>query len=829
VSDRPSRWWLTAALLAEAALAGVDIAAGSFARSLYLLPVLAIAIRAGPRDVALVGAAAIGLAVASPLWGGTFGDNFVLPLITVVSGSAIAVWGAREREAAALARAKADVERRQLHLLAEAARITDGAADIDEAMRRLLDLLVPDFADAAWIDLIGAHGRIERLGARVDGPDAEVLEAWLMARGAGGRAEHSPTLRALRGEGSQLAELREPLREAMTHDEADLRLMERSRLRWMMALPLAPSGGPLGALGLGVGPSGRRYGQDELAFADLLVGRAGLALANAQLVGRLTAAQRRLDGILGALAEAVIVHDARGRIAYANRAAATLLGLPDVHAVLTATAGELAERFDLRDPDGRPVGEEELPGARVIRGETPEPLLTRSVLRTTGQLSWLLTKATPLEDEDGQILAVLVVEDVTPEHEAELRQRFLADAGAALSSSLDYEETLQRVARLAVPTLADWCAVELPDDHGVLQQVALVHANPDRVTAARELRERYPPDRDAAAGTPAVMRTGEPQLIAEIPDAMLAETIPDPERLEAVRALGIRSMMMVPMTSGGHVLGVMSFVFSESGRRYREQDVVFAQGLATRAATAIENARLYTERSEVAHTLQESLLPEALPDVPGWRFAADYRPGERGAEVGGDFYDVFPVEGGHMVLFGDVTGKGVTAAALTSLVRHTARTAAAFDPRPSSVLALVNRELRERPKLAPVTMVSGLLRGDRLTLAVGGHPLPLLKRGQRPCEKVGVTGLLLGAVQEYPDAEDVSVALAPGDLLLLYTDGVTETPGAADRFGEERLRAAVDAAPADPAGLLAGVSAALDAFARGTVLDDRAVLVLHRI
>ena len=140
------------------------------------------------------------------------------------------------------------------------------------------------------------------------------------------------------------------------------------------------------------------------------------------------------------------------------------------------------------------------PGARVIRGERPEPLLTQSVYRATGELHWFLTKATPLEDEDGRMMAVNVIEDITEEHEARLRQEFLAEAGEALSSSLEYEETLQRVARLAVPRLADWCAVELPDDRGTLQQVALAHADPARVDQARAMRERYPPDPEAPLG-----------------------------------------------------------------------------------------------------------------------------------------------------------------------------------------------------------------------------------------------------------------------------------------------------------------------------------------
>ena len=826
--SRRSLPWLVGALGAELALALIDILTGSstFGRTWYLLPALAVALRGTPRHVTIVAVVAVALAAVSPVWNDQF-DNYFLPLITVVSGAAIAVWGARERHAAEAARNAVDAERRQLHLLGEAARITDGAADIDEALGRLVDLLVPGVADAAWVDVIGPDGVARRLAARVAGPDARELEEWLMQRGATQRAELSPTTRSLRGEGPQLAELTDELREAMIHDEEDRRHMEMSRLRWTMALPLAPSGGPLGSLGLGVGPSGRTYGQAELEFAQLLVGRAGLALANAQLVSRLTAAQRRLDGILGSLAEAVTVQDTRGRVVYANQAAAELLGLPDVHAVLTAPPGSLADRFEIRDADGAPVAPEQLPGYRVLRGETAAPLLTQSIYKATGELHWFLTKATPLEDETGELLAVNVIEDVTDEHEAALRERFLAEAGQALASSLDYEDTLQRVAQLAVPGLSDWCAIELPDDRGRLQQVALAHADPTRVEEARALRERFPPDPDAPLGAYAVMRNGEPQLIPHIPDELLVEATRNPEQLAAVRAFGLSSAMVVPMTTGGRTLGAMTFAFADSGRRYTERDLAFAHELATRAATAIENARLYTERSEVAQTLQASLLPEELPELPGWRLAADYRPGQRGAEVGGDFYDVFPVEDGHLVVLGDVTGKGVRAAALTSLVRYTARTAAAFDARPSAVLAQVHRALRQRPRLAPVTMVCGLLHGGALTLAVGGHPLPLLKRAGG-VERLGTTGMLLGAVHDYEPAPDVSVELAAGDALLLYTDGVTDLPGAGERFGDARLVETVAAAPADPCELIGSVSRALDAFAVGATTDDRAMLALQR-
>ena len=824
------RAMLVAGLAGLAVIALIDIATGddAFARSLYLLPVLAVATQAVPRDVAVVGGFAFLIAVLSTLWNETGAS--LLPLVTVIGGGALAVWGAHERQAAIEARGSADAERQQLRLLADAARVTDGASEIEVALRRLADLLVPDFADAAWVDLIGPGGTPRRVAARVDGPDREELEPWLLARGSYGRSDLSPMNRAMRGEGSQLAELDERLRYAIAHDDDpdDRRLLEKSGLRWSMALPLAPSGGPLGALGLGVGPSGRSFGPAELAFAELLIGRVGLALANIQLVNRLTATQRRLDGIFGALAEAVTVQGPSGRIEYANEAAARLLGLPGVHAVLTAEPRDLLGRFEIRHPDGTPVDPDDLPGARVIRGERPEPLLTQSVYLATGELHWFLTKATPLEDENGGVLAVNVIEDITQEHEAQLRQAFLAEAGEALSSSLDYEETLQRVARLAVPQFADWCAVDLPDDRGTLQQVGLAHSDPERVEWARELRERYPPDPDAPTGNYEVMRSGTPQLYPEIPDELLVQAAQDEEHLALIRALNIRSGMAVPMITGGRVAGVMSFVFSDSGRVYREEDLAFAQELAARAATAIENAGLYTERAEVARTLQASLLPEELPAIEGWRLAADYRPGQRGADVGGDFYDVFAVEGGHMLLLGDVTGMGVAAAALTSLVRHTAKTAAAFDPHPAAVLRHVNTALRQRPRIAPVTMVCGFLAGGSVTLAVGGHPPPLLRRAAGTTEKVGATGLLLGAVDAYVEAEEVTIELAPGDTLLLFTDGVTDTPGLDSRFGDERLRATVERAPAEPDALLRTVSRALDAFAHGTGLDDRAMLAVQR-
>jgi serine phosphatase RsbU (regulator of sigma subunit) len=533
--------------------------------------------------------------------------------------------------------------------------------------------------------------------------------------------------------------------------------------------------------------------------------------------------------ILGTLAEAVTVHDAGGQTVYANEAAVRLLDAESVDELLAAKPGDLAARFTITHEDGSPVAVSEFPGRRLAAGERGAPMLTRSVLKRTGEARWLLTKAAMVQSDDGEILVVNIIEDVTRAQIAQLRERFLSDAGQALASSLDYEETLQRVARLAVPRLADWCAVEMPDEWGELQQVALAHVDPEKVALGQRMRERYPPRRDELTGAPAVIRSGRSELYAEIPDELLEQAGLEDEQLQLIRDVGLRSVMIVPMRVGGRVLGAITLASADSERSFDEDDLVFAEGIARRAAVAIENARLYTERARIAETLQESLLPERLPDVPGWELEASYAAGERGSDVGGDFYDVFAVEGGFMVVLGDVTGRGVAAAALTATVRHTARTGALFDPRPSAILALVNRVLCDQSGLAPVTLVCARVEhGGQITLASGGHPLPLLRRANGRLERPGLNDLLLGVMRDERWGEH-RTHMEPGDAVLFYTDGVTDTPGASERFGEGRLMRVVEGADGSPAALLAATEAALMEFREGDVSDDRALLALRFI
>ena len=206
----------------------------------------------------------------------------------------------------------------------------------------------------------------------------------------------------------------------------------------------------------------------------------------------------------------------------------------------------------------------------------------------------------------------------------------LARAGEVMSSSLDYERTLQQVAELAVPELADWCTVSMPDGHGFVRSVAVAHVDPEKVALARRIGERYPSRADAPTGAAQMLRDGIAQVVNDIPPEMLAAVAQDDEHLELLRGVGLQAGLSVPMMAGGKIIGALSLISAESARRFTDADVALAEEIARRAGTAVENARLYTERSNIARTLPTSLLPSTLPNMPGWTAATLYRPARVG-------------------------------------------------------------------------------------------------------------------------------------------------------------------------------------------------------
>jgi serine phosphatase RsbU (regulator of sigma subunit) len=383
-----------------------------------------------------------------------------------------------------------------------------------------------------------------------------------------------------------------------------------------------------------------------------------------------------------------------------------------------------------------------------------------------------------------------------------------------------------------VPELADWCAVSLPDEHGALVSVAVAHTETNKVALARRVGKRYPAMLNEAGGAAAVFREQTTQCANNITDELLVAVAKDETHLDALRSLGMRTALVVPMVSGGRSIGVLSLVNAESGRSFGDEDITLANELARRAATAVENARLYTERSNIARTLQVSRLPDDVPEMPGWRTASLYCPAGDENEVGGDFYQAIRLERAWMLVVGDVTGRGAPAAALTGLMRHTLRTAATLTGSAPRALEKLNRDLVGRPHLSLCTAVCLTRREDDdgaaayADIICAGHPQPVLIRGGK-AELVGQYGTMLGAYAD-ENWEPHTASVRPGDVLVLYSDGLVDAEGAEERFGPERLQQTLTGS-GSASDALARIEEAVSHFQVGAQADDIAVLAVERV
>ena len=296
--------------------------------------------------------------------------------------------------------------------------------------------------------------------------------------------------------------------------------------------------------------------------------------------------------------------------------------------------------------------------------------------------------------------------------------------------------------------------------------------------------------------------------------------------LELLESLGIAAVLSVPLRSGDDVLGALTLVASQAYRRFDDADQAVAEALAQRIADALRNERLLRDRAEIANVLSAGLRPEPSPMLPGCEVESLYRPAGEGVLAGGDFYEVIDAPAGSIVVMGDVVGKGAPAAALSAVARVTLRTAGRLTGDPRAALDELNHVLRRRGAMSLCTVVAIALPTELPGIAevlLAGHPPPLLLRdgAARP---IGETGPILGAV-EVGDWRPATVELAPGDVFVLYTDGVLDCvlPGG-ERFGEERLRRLAERSGGDVAALAADLESRL----RGLRLRDDVALLAIR-
>ena len=313
---------------------------------------------------------------------------------------------------------------------------------------------------------------------------------------------------------------------------------------------------------------------------------------------------------------AIFTLDPEGRLMRWNAGAARLYGYrPDevtgrhfscLHPADVVKAGKSERMLQIARRDGRYEEEE----ADRVRSDG-----THFVAHVT--ISQIL-------DRDGTVVGFSnITRDVTEQRRAaEVRERnerrssFLARAGVLLESSLDYEATLDHIARLAVPNLADWAFVEMLQDDGSVKRQAMAHADPAKEALVREYDRRYPIDPDAPEGSAKVLRTGKPELMKDIPDEVLEVVAQDPEHLRILRDLGFRSAMVVPLRARGRILGCLALASAESGRLYEDDDLAMTQELATRCALAVDNARLFAESRANEEEMRHQSLHDPLTGLP---------------------------------------------------------------------------------------------------------------------------------------------------------------------------------------------------------------------
>jgi PAS domain S-box-containing protein len=488
-------------------------------------------------------------------------------------------------------------------------------------------------------------------------------------------------------------------------------------------------------------------------------------------------------------------------------------------------------------PDDRQQVEESrraaIEGGRMVVGEY-------RVVRPDGTLRFVRGTGEPVRDAEGNTIALIgTTQDVTENREMAEQLERAAGARAVAQQTRAIQRILEVV--LTHPTVDELLPEVLRRILGLMdaQDAAILLMNPDGralTIAATEGVE------EGQVGTVVPVGAGlAGRAAAELRPVIftgdeIARRVVNP----ALRKGGFSALAAVPMVSGTEVVGVLR-VATRRRHGFTDAEMTLLQIAADRAALGIRHVDLFDRERSIARTLQDGLQPESLPQVRGLEFAARFRAAGEGVDVGGDFYDAFVnPDGSCTVVVGDVSGKGPGAAAVTSMARHTLRVEARHDASPGALLSALNGHLlrlgplsAELPEHRFCTVVCGTLTrtdaGFRARLARGGHPKPIVVPARGDAFEVEVRGVVLGAAEEsaYPEFE---VALAPGDSLVLYTDGVLEA-AAPERIleGSDVARGAQRGAGDGPTAIAEAVTQLIGDRAGRPPRDDVAILVVQAI
>ncbi len=442
--------------------------------------------------------------------------------------------------------------------------------------------------------------------------------------------------------------------------------------------------------------------------------------------------------------------------------------------------------------------------------------------RGDGTYRWFLSRVSSRRDGGGAVSAwYTTAVDIDDRKRAADALTFLVQSGEALSAPRDVRVALERAAKLAVPGVADWCAVYLRETDGFLRPATIHHADPAKVELANEMVRRYPFSADSSRS---LAETRAPHFLPQVTTEMLRASATDERHATLLEALDIASAIIVPLVVDEAMIGMVHLVRGCERLPFVTADVDLAQILANRIAIAIDNAFVYERERNVAQTFQNAALPGTLPHVDGITLHSCYVAGDRGAAIGGDWYDALTLPDGSLLFsIGDVAGKGLDAAVLMASMRNAIRVAALQGLNPAEVLRAANALLALEQPGRFVTAFVGRIDAARTTLtyAAAGHPPPLL-RVRRSVRVLALgdppLGVWEGAFREH------TVALGVPWMLIAYTDGLIERTGdviageglLAEVVGHEGIGHATDPA-----------SFVQQRLVRGAVRDDTAILTLR--
>ncbi|MGW0412934.1 SpoIIE family protein phosphatase [Streptomyces collinus] len=507
-----------------------------------------------------------------------------------------------------------------------------------------------------------------------------------------------------------------------------------------------------------------------------------------------------LARVIGALGAGALLADERGLIVAVNAQGERLVGRPaselvgrDAHDLLHRTSG------------GQAVPRDQCRIRRSVLGGRTEQGTQEWLRRADGTLLPVAWLATPY-DPGVSAPATLVLLHPTTGRPGEQRQgggrltelerlALLAQTTTLLTSTLDIDEALRRLITLVVPRIADWAVIDLLSERDEVSRFAVAHAEGGSVAFREDLQGPMPPvPQESPMPLSRALRgvassLAGPETYQGAPDSGIAV-----EQRRLFEATGMHAAVVVPLRSLHDVLGALTLGRADQPERFTAADIALLEDIARRASLALENARLYQRQRKVAETMQRHLLPK-LPRTPGRSMTARYLPAPDASEVGGDWYDAFTLlDGATALAIGDVVGHDLDAAAGMAQLRNMLRAYALSQQRPpSKIVEWLDHATLDVAEVSMATLVFARMSEDgagrcELSWTNAGHPPPLLvtKDGAARYLTDG-HGILLGVTPEQvrPDA---TAELPPGATLLLYTDGLIESPGRVLDEGLERLR-----------------------------------------